>query len=49
MVYPLRETNFFFLNNVEVSISSLANALNVNRRTLYETIKFINKMMWLEP
>ncbi|WP_061950568.1 hypothetical protein [Acidiplasma cupricumulans] len=32
-----------FLNNVEVSISSLANALNVNRRTLYETIKFINK------
>ncbi len=33
----------FFLNNIEISLSSIANAINVNRRTLYETIKFINK------
>ncbi len=33
----------FFLNNIEIPLSSIANAINVNRRTLYETIKFINK------
>ena len=33
----------FFLNNIEIPLSSIANAINVNRRTMYETIKFINK------
>jgi len=33
----------FFLNNIEIPLSSIANAINVNRRTLYETIKFINR------
>jgi len=33
----------FFLNDIEIPLSSIANAINVNRRTLYETIKFINR------
>ncbi|WP_337860278.1 regulator [Ferroplasma sp.] len=32
----------FFVNNIEVSLSGIANALKVNRRTLYDTIKFVN-------
>jgi predicted regulator of amino acid metabolism with ACT domain len=32
----------FFVNNIEVPLSSIANAIKVNRRTLYETIKFVN-------
>ena len=34
--------NKFYVNNIEVSISSIANSIKVNRRTLYETIKFVN-------
>ena len=33
----------FFVNNIEVSLSSIANAIKVNRRTLYDTIKFVNE------
>lgn len=33
----------FFVNNIEVSLSSIANAIRVNRRTLYDTIKFVNE------
>ncbi len=33
----------FFVNNIEVPLSSIANAIKVNRRTLYETIKFVNE------
>ena len=32
----------FLVNNIEIPLSSIANALKVNRRTLYETIKFVN-------
>ncbi|MEM0140257.1 MAG: hypothetical protein QXZ44_06585 [Ferroplasma sp.] len=32
----------FYLNNIEIPLSSIANAIKVNRRTLYETIKFVN-------
>ena len=31
-----------YVNNIEVSISSIASSIKVNRRTLYETIKFVN-------
>ncbi|HII82077.1 MAG: regulator [Candidatus Thermoplasmatota archaeon] len=34
--------NKFYVNNIEVSISSIASSIKVNRRTLYETIKFVN-------
>ena len=33
----------FYLNNIEIPLSSIATTLKVNRRTLYETIKFVNK------
>ncbi len=33
----------FFLNNIEISLSSIAESIKVNRRTVYETIKFVNK------
>ncbi len=32
----------FYLNNIEIPLSSIANTFKVNRRTLYETIKFVN-------
>jgi predicted regulator of amino acid metabolism with ACT domain len=34
--------NKFFINNIEVPLSGIANSIKVNRRTLYETIKFVN-------
>ncbi len=33
----------FFLNDIEISLSSIAESIKVNRRTVYETIKFVNK------
>ena len=33
----------FYLNNIEIPLSSIASTLKVNRRTLYETIKFVNR------
>lgn len=32
----------FYINNIEIPLSSIANTLKVNRRTLYETIKFVS-------
>ncbi len=31
----------FFLNDIEIPVSSIASAIKVNRRTLYDTIKFV--------
>jgi Predicted regulator of amino acid metabolism, contains ACT domain len=41
MAFPI-VNNKFYVNNIEVSISSIASSIKVNRRTLYETIKFVN-------